>query len=226
MINFNRSNLILGSDDITKSLTKTPNILLGVDDSYYIKIWVENTVKDNFTFFLAYRVKMEDIHNRRLPIETIWINYLRKGYKLSRPSEFLCGDSNIGAYSLNTGIPIILGILVPYNRFEIHRLYNVFNVERQILGDDPIILEHQVFKSMRDIIMVRMTDTTIAQILGLDSGGNLMKIQLNMVRKTCFICFDILSENSFDCLIPKLSHQVVSHALTLLEKSRTNHPVL
>lgn len=130
---------------------------------------------------MAYMIRLEEIPLSINHIETIWVNFLVRKAALRRSLEFLSGDSKHGTYSLSRGSPIILAVLVPYTRLELYRLYNVFNVEMQILADDSIILDHSVFKQMKNILMIRMRDSSIMQIFGLDAGGNLIKIQLNMV---------------------------------------------
>lgn len=130
---------------------------------------------------MAHVIRLENIPQGLKCLETIWVDYLTREAILKRSKEYLSGDSKNGAYTLSRGSPIILGVLIPHARLELYRIYNIFNVEMQVLADDPIILDHAVFKQMKDILMLRMTHTSIVQIFGLDAGSNLLKIQLNLV---------------------------------------------
>lgn len=130
---------------------------------------------------MAHMLRIDDIPMEIDNIEAVWVNFLRNEGEINRSKEYLSGDSKHGTYTVSRGSPIILGILVPFTRLELYRIYNVFNVEMQLLADDPIILDHSVFKLMKDILMMRMKDSSVAQILGLDSDGNLIKLQLSMV---------------------------------------------
>lgn len=113
-------------------------------------------------------------------IETMFIDYHIPESLTSYNSEFTSGDPNMGIYSLNYGAPMLLGILVPNSRLEIQRLYNVYNIERQIIGDDTVVLEQKVFKQMKDVLEIYIGRNGIAEIVGLMEEGGLMKVQINM----------------------------------------------
>ena len=112
---------------------------------------------------------------------------------MKRAPEYICGDAKHGVYSMSAGLPLILGVLVPNSRLEILRFYNVLNVEKEIVTDEPLIFDHKIFRGMSSILEIRMTDSKIAQILGWDQSGTLIKIQLNMTATSEIILFSNIS---------------------------------
>jgi len=160
-------------------VTKSPHVLLSIDDWNLVYLWIEDSIKQK-GFFLAYTVRVGGIQ-KSCSLDATWVSFLKQSQQVKRSPEYVCGNESTGIYTLSAGLPVVLGLLVPGIKLVIYRFYNVLNIETQILSDEPIEFTHQVFTTLSKIITIRMTNSEIAQLLAMDKNFNIVKIQLNMV---------------------------------------------
>ena len=146
-----------------------------------IKIWCENSLKDNFTFFLAFNLRTQNMtanpsSNSQALVDreaekyknqfTIhWYSRYKSSVNYSRPPDFLFGDKDLGAYSLTSGDTLHIGFFLPEKKLVFHRIVNIFNVGKQIVHHPPFTVYVKDFDRITKLLnIVPVADDTMEVI--------------------------------------------------------------
>lgn len=169
----------------TTRTSKSPNIICSYEIGGLIRVWCENNLKDNFSFFLAFTIRDEafvphtDFKLGSTP-QLKWLNRHKNYDNVTRPPDFVFGDPSLGAFSVNKSNSMIITVFYPNKRLEIHKVYNCFNVGKQIHSDPPKVIKNPDFNKIKHIVTVNITGDEIQQLVGIDMNNSLIKIQIHV----------------------------------------------